>query len=243
VRVALICRLISQALEGAGPKLHLVSVDEKTGIQALERVEQRGPLSRGAPRRVEVEYTRHGTTTLMAANNVADGQLMHHHLNPTRTEADFCRFIQQACRPLLADPQAEVVLLADQLNTHLSESLVEWVAQQTGFTGPLGEKGRSGILQNQLTRMAFLEEESHRVRFVFTPRHCSWLNPVENWFAKLQRHVIAKANCSCVEELNTSITEYVHYYNACLARPLKWKFAGFNKDKILHNLNYYPFRS
>lgn len=220
-----------------------MSVDEKTGIQALERVEQRASLSKGLTQRREFEYIRHGTTTLMAALNVADGKLIHHQLNPTRTEEDFCGFIQQACQPLLADPEAEVILLADQLNTHLSESLVKWVAQQIGFSGHLGKKGHRGILQNQLTRMAFLEDESHRIRFVYTPKHCSWLNPIENYFAKLQRHVIQHASFTSVKELNTKIQTYIHYYNACLSKPLNWKFKGFCKDKPLANLNYQSNRS
>lgn len=94
-------------------------MDEKTGIQALERLEQRAPLSTGGHQRREWEYFRHGTTTLMAAVNVAGGNIIHHQLNPTRTEEDFCRFIEQTCQPLLSDPEAEVILLADQLNTHL----------------------------------------------------------------------------------------------------------------------------
>jgi hypothetical protein len=109
----------------------------------------------------------------MAAVNVADGKLLHHQLNPTRTEDDFCGFIQQTCQPLLADAQAEVIFLADQLNTHLSESLVRWVAQQIGFTAELGKKGHRGILHNQPSRMAFLEDNTHRIRFVFIPKHSS----------------------------------------------------------------------
>ncbi len=132
--------------------------------------------SNGAVKRQAFEYTRHGTTTLMAAINVADGKIIHHQLNPRRTEEDFCAFIKQTCQPLLAHEQAEVILLADQLNTHLSQSLVVWVAGQIGCREELGKKGQSGILHNQQTRMAFLEKQSHRIRFVFTPKHCSWLN-------------------------------------------------------------------
>lgn len=218
-------------------------MDEKTSIQALERFEQRAPLSKGHYQRVESEYIRHGTTTLMAAVSVVEGKIVHHQLNPTRTEEDFCHFIEQTCQPLLNDPQAEVILLADQLNTHLSESLVVWVAKTIGFCGPLGKKAKRGILLNQQTRMAFLEDDSHRIRFVFTPKHCSWLNPIENWFANLQRHVITNSNFTSVKDLSNSITQYIHYHNACLLKPIKWKFKGFDKDKTLQNLNYYPFRS
>lgn len=123
-------------------------------------------------------------------------------------------------------------LLAYQLNTpHLSESLVLWVAHQIGFTGTLSKKGHRGILQNQLTRMTFLQKGSPRIRFVFTPKHCSWLNPVENYFAKLQRQVITNARFTSVKEHNSKIQSYVCYYNSCLSKPLNWKFKGFSKDK------------
>ena len=92
-------------------------------------------------------------------------------------------------------------------------------------------------MKNQTTRKAFLENPDHRVRFVFTPKHCSWLNPIENWFAKLQRHVIRNGNFSSVKELEQKIESYINFYNTCLAKPLKWKFKGFDKAKKLFNLN------
>ena len=121
--------------------------------------------------------------------------------------------------------------MSDQLNTHVSETLVRWIAECEGYDEGLGKKGREGILKNMVTRRRFLEKEEHRIRFVFTPKHCSWLNPIENWFAKLQRHVISNGNFSSVEELKIKIEAYVAFYNECLAKPLKWKFKGFDKDR------------
>ena len=236
VRVSLICQLILATIEGLEPKRYVISVDEKTGIQALERIEQTAPTSKGGHLRREFEYKRHGTTTLMAAINVADGKLIHHYLNPTRKEEDFYTFIEQTAQPLLdKDSEVRVIFLADQLNTHLSETLVKWVAKIDNFQEDLGIKGVSGILHNQQTRRAFLENKHHRVAFIFTPKHCSWLNPIENWFAKLQRHVIQNGNFSSVNELNTKIEKYIEFYNVCLIKPLKWKFKGFIKAKQLQN--------
>jgi transposase len=238
----LICRLILSSIQKTEenspetPETYLLSVDEKTGIQALERIEQIAPLSKGGYTRREFEYERHGTTTLMAALNVGTGQLQNYLLNPTRTEVDFHHFIEQTAQGILTkDPKAHIIFLADQLNTHLSESLVIWAAQVNNITRDLGIKGRKGILKNQQTRMAFLENEKHLIRFVFTPKHCSWLNPVENWFAKLQRHVISNGNFSSVEELNQKIEKYIPFYNTCLIKPLKWKFKGFIKSEKLFN--------
>jgi hypothetical protein len=69
------------------------------------------------------------------------------------------------------------------------------------------------------------------------------LNPVENWFAKLQRHVIQNGNFSSVKELESKIVDYIKFYNRCLAKPLKWKFKGFAKASALANLNLKKLRA
>ena len=149
----------------------MLSIDEKTGIQALERVEGIAPESRGLHRRKEFEYIRNGTTGLMAAVDVAKGDIVNHRLHPTRNEEDFLTFIETTVARF--PEQDEIILMVDQLNTHQSESLVRWVGRKTGFKGDLGIKGFTGILRNMKTRKAFLEDESHRIRFVYTPKHCS----------------------------------------------------------------------
>jgi transposase len=235
LKVSLICNLILESVEGDNLTRHVLSVDEKTGIQALERIEGVAPESKGSHRRKEFEYVRHGTTSLMAAVEVGKGELVSHRIHPTRNEEDFLAFIQATVEKY--PKQDEIILLADQLNTHMSVSLVEWVAKQIDFKEKLGTKGYRGILKSMKTRRAFLEDESHRIRFVYTPKHCSWLNPIENWFAKLQRHVIRNGNFSSVDVLENKIENYISFYNRCLLKPLKWKFKGFIKAKELKNLN------
>lgn len=186
-------------------------------------------MKAGYARRIEYEYQRNGTVCLMAAIDVGQGQISHHRLHPTRTEKDFLLFIQQTVDKYPQDDQ--VIIVADQLNTHLSASLVEWIAHSIGFQGELGKKNYRGILKNKESRKTFLEETTHRIRFVYTPKHCSWLNPIENWFAKLQRHVIRYGDFESVENLSGKITRYIDFYNQCLAKPFRWKFNGFKKDK------------
>ena len=245
LRVALVCRLILSAIKEAKSteplefKTFLISIDEKTGIQALERLEQTAPLSKGKHTRREFEYKRHGTTTLIAALNVGTGHLQNYLLSPTRTEVDYHNFIEQTTQSILAkEPNAHIIFLSDQLNTHLSESLVVWSAQINNIDADLGVKGKKGILKNLQTRMTFLENDKQRIRFVFTPKHCSWLNPIENWFAKLQRHVITNGNFTSVENLNLKIDNYIAFFNKCLVKPMNWKFNGFIKVEKL--LNFKP---
>jgi len=210
-------------------------MDEKTGIQAISRHTDTAPISKGGHTRKEYEYTRNGTTTLIAAVNVENGQAISAHLGPTRTEKDYLEFVQKTVYQL---PELDkIVILSDQLNTHVSESLVRWIAEEEGYDEDLGEKGKRGILKSMETRRAFLERPEHRIQFVFTPKHCSWLNPIENWFAKLQRHVVTNGNYSSVNELEDRIRNYIDYYNDCLAKPLNWKFKGFEKNRKLHNFN------
>lgn len=231
----MVCYFILAATKKTDPNLHVISVDEKTCIQAIERHEAPAPLSKGGYMRKEFEYIRHGTTTLIAAIDVSDGQLLNAHLQSTRDEKDYAAFLKETVAML---PEMDkIVVLSDQLNTHLSESLVRWVAESGGYgEEDLGTKGISGILKNMQTRRGFLESEYHRIRFVFTPKHCSWLNPIENWFAKLQRHVIKNGNFSSVKELEEKIKKYIYFYNTQLAKALKWKFKGFEKTKKLHNI-------
>ena len=95
---------------------------------------------------------------------------VHSTIQPTRTEVDF---LEHAKQTIAADTDADWIIVTDQLNTHMSESLVKFVAANCGIKCDLGVKGRRGILKRMSTRAEFLEDESHRIRFVYTPKHCS----------------------------------------------------------------------
>ncbi|MBU0495118.1 MAG: transposase [Chloroflexi bacterium] len=202
---------------------HLVSLDEKTGIQALERKYPTRPVRPGQVELREFEYVRHGTLTLIANLEVATGQIIAPSLGPTRTEDDTVAHVRQT---IATDPEAEWVFIADQLNTHMSEGLVQVVAEVCQIDVDLGVKGQAGILQSMATRQAFLEDTSHRVRFVYTPKHTSWLNQVEIWFSILVRKLLKRASFSSVEELRQRILKFIDYFNRTLAKPFKWTYAG-----------------
>jgi hypothetical protein len=202
---------------------HVVSVDEKSGMQALERAAPTLPMKPRYVERQEANYVRHGTQVLTANFEVATGKVISPTIGDTRNEEDFANHIAQT---VASDPQAPWVFVADQLNTHQSETLVSLVARLCGITTPLGEKGKSGILESMETRRAFLEEESHRIRFVYTPRHASWLNQVEIWFSILSRRLLRRGNFTSKENLRDKCLAFIDYFNTTMAKAFKWTYKG-----------------
>jgi hypothetical protein len=221
--VAEVCGLYAQAARLAEQGVHLVSTDEKTGMQALERLHPDLPPGPGRPQRREYEYKRHGTLCLTANLEVWCGWVVAPTLGPTRTEADFLAHVQQT---VATDPQAGWVFVVDNLNTHQSESLVVWVAQVCGVEGDLGVKGKSGVLQSQASRAAFLSEKGHRVRFVYTPKHTSWLNQVEIWFSILVRKLLRRSSFTSVEDLKARVLAFINYFNQTMAKPICWLYSA-----------------
>ena len=203
--------------------IRLVSTDEKSGIQALERKHPPRPMIPGKVELREYEYTRQGTLCLFCNLEVATGQIIRPSLNPTRTELDFVAHIRQT---IALDPQAEWIFIADQLNTHKSEGLVRLVAELCQIEADLGVKGKSGILKSMKTRQTFLTDESHRIRFVYTPVHTSWLNQVEIWFSILVRKLLKRASFSSTDELRQRILNFIDYFNKTMAKPFKWTYTG-----------------
>ena len=201
----------------------MVSTDEKTGMQANERAHPTRLMKPGLVERVEFEYIRHGTQTLIANFEVATGQVLAPSVGPTRTEEDCVSHVEGTTG---CDPTAAWIFIVDRLNTHQSESLVRFVANQCGMNAELGVKGKSGILESMSSRAAFLQDPTHRIRFVYTPKHTSWLNQVEIWFSILVRRLLKRASFTSVTELRQRLLAFIEYFNKTLAKPFKWTYMG-----------------
>jgi transposase len=202
---------------------HTISTDEMTGLQALERSAPGQPMTYGRPERIESEYTRHGTLTLIGNFSVTTGELIAPTIGPTRTELDF---VEHIARTVATDPEAGWVFVVDNLNIHGSEMLVRFVARACGIEEPLGRKNVRGILKSVASRQAFLSARSHRIRFVYTPKHSSWLNQIESVFGVIMRKVIRRGSFTSVDDLQDKLSNFIEYFNRVFAQPFRWTYTG-----------------
>jgi len=135
----------------------VLSLDEKTSIQALERTQRPLPLRSGRATRHTHDYTRHGVVDLYAALEVATGAVTH-RLSARHTAADFLTFMRQVVR---AYPAQELHVILDNSSTHGTPAVKDWLAanprvhfhytptsaswlnQVEGFFGILGKQSLS----------------------------------------------------------------------------------------------------
>lgn len=217
-----ICSLYLASTDLMEENTCVVSTDEMTGVQALEhKYPDKLPLP-GQTAKMEFEYIRHGTTSLIGFFEVATGKIFPPYLNETRGESDFCEAVRQVVETA---PEKDWIFVCDGLNTHKSETLVKYVAEACGIDAGLGHKGKSGILKSLRSREEFLHDPFHRIRFVYTPRHCSWMNQIEIWFGIINRKLLRRQSYTSIEEMKESIRRFIEQYNLT-AHAFRWTYAG-----------------
>ena len=179
------------------------------------------------PTRTEADLAAHIEQVIDTDWHVGQGQLLCPYLGPTRTEADLAAHIEQV---IDTDPDACWCFIVDQLNTHKSETLVRLVAKRENLDLALGEKGKSGILQSMASRMAFLSAPQRRIRFIYIPKHTSWLNQIECWFSILVRRLLKRGNFTSTMALQQQIEAFIEYFNRLKPcrhlNPYRHQFPG-----------------
>ena len=176
------------------PPLHaaVFCVDEKSAIQALDRLDPVLPLSPGRAERHGFEYYRHGTLSLYAALNIQTGEVLA-KTSARHTSAEFVDFLGQV---VASQPCGrEIHLIADNLSAHKTKHV-----------------------------FSFLEAHPN-LRIHYTPTYSSWLNQVEIWFSKIQRHVITRGVFTSVNDLARKLMGYIRTYNKS-ATPIRWIYKN-----------------
>src|SRR6202790_804056 len=112
-------------------KALVLSVDEKSQIQALDRTQPGLPLKKGRAGTMTHDYKRHGTTTLFAALNVLDGTVIGRNM-PRHRAGEFLKFLKKIDRETL--PNLDLHLIADNYSTHKTPAVQRWLARHPRWT-------------------------------------------------------------------------------------------------------------
>jgi len=206
----------------AAPRLYeegrlVLSSDEKTGMQILQRKYPTRPAKPGHLEKREFEYIRHGTRALLTTFCVPTGEVVW-NLGPTRTSADWVKHLDHVAQHFAAPKRFDWVV--DNLNTHWSLEVCRWVAERCQL--PFAAKS----LRTGRQRRAFLSDPSHTHVFHFTPLHGSWLNQVELFFSVLSRRFLKRGDFSSATAFEQRLAQWLVTYNRQHAHPYRWTYSG-----------------
>ena len=76
------------------------------------------------------------------------------------------------------------------------------------------------------TRRDFLSDLQHRIRFVYLPKHSSWLNQIEIVFGIVMRRVLRRGNFTSTDALRARLLDFIDYFNRTFAKPFRWTYTG-----------------
>jgi transposase-like protein/transposase len=184
-------------------KAVVLCVDEKSGTQALDRSQPVLPMMPGMPERRSHDYVRHGTTSLFAAFNIADGTVIS-SLHRRHRAAEFRKFLVRIDKAVPAE--LDVHLVCDNLATHKTAVIQDWLARHPRFHLHFTPTGSSWI--NQVERwFGFLTDQMirrgvHKSVQALEADIRTW---IENWNADPKPFIWTKT----AEEILDSLARYI----------------------------------
>ncbi len=161
-------------------KAVVLCVDEKSQMQALDRSQPVLPMMPRMPERRTHDYARHGITSLFAAFNIADGTVIT-ELHRRHRAVEFKKFLVAIDKAVPAE--LDVHLICDNLATHKTPAINDWLAKHPRF---------------------------HRH---FTPTGSSWINQVERWFGLLTDQLLRRGVHKSVAALENDVRAWITAWN------------------------------
>jgi transposase len=195
-KVKRICNLYRQPPNDA----IVLCIDEKPGIQALQRRYPTHLTGLAGQQRREFEYIRHGTQVLIAGLDVRSGEVFGQVFD-RRTADNLVSFMERVAERY---PRRRVIVIWDNLNIHYDGKDSRW------------------------TR--FNARHGGRFSFVYTPKHASWVNQIEIWFSILERQLLKHGDFNSTTALRGAIERFIVQYNRRQARPFRWTFRGLFRE-------------
>jgi transposase-like protein/transposase len=158
----------------------VLCVDEKSQMQALNRSQPVLPMMPGMPERRSHDYVRSGVTSLFAAFNIADGTVIS-ELHRRHRAVEFKKFLTAIDKAV--PEELDVHLVCDNLATHKTPAVGDWLAKHPRF------------------------------HVHFTPTGSSWINQVERWFAFLTDQLLRRGVHKSVAALEKDVRNWVKTWN------------------------------
>jgi transposase len=161
-------------------KAVVLCTDEKSGMQALDRSQPVLPMMPGMPERRSHDYVRHGVASLFAAFNIADGTVIS-QLHRRHRAVEFKKFLIAIDKAV--PDELDVHLVCDNLATHKTPAIQDWLAKHPRFT------------------------------LHFTPTGSSWINQVERWFGFLTDQLLKRGVHKSVQALERDVRKWIENWN------------------------------
>ena len=176
----------------------ILSIDEKTGMQATERKNETQSPMPGRPGRYEYEYIRHGTLSMFASFNIKTGEV-YSECNSTRTGPDLVDFMENVA--VKYKDASKIIIIWDNLNIH--------------YDGP-DKRWRE-----------FNQKHDEKFQFHYTPLHASWVNQVEIFFSILQKRSLKHGSFCSTDDLKEQVMAFIKRWNEKDGHPFNWTFRGY----------------
>jgi len=197
------------------PPEHFFLFDECPNLQALQRKDPPLPPRSGKPAYRGHDYTRHGTTDLLAFLHMTTGRVFGRCTDDHSTETLIDVFTEHVRRQ---PNEAQLVYLMDNLSPHFKDEFCQTVARLAEVEYVSRTTGAQ--------RREWLQAQDKRIVILFTPFHGSWLNPVEVWFSIFQPHALWNRDFLSVAHLTQTIEEFIDTWNTCFRHPFDWTYEG-----------------